>query len=193
MNPHQHSLFLLSTLRFRPHIQSEAIFAQLQGRIENFLDHVNTNISDSPSLDELLRHNGIISGNIGSNTSRSLKGKMRISRQPKRLHNDYQFALWIYLLQLTNLLPRSSDLLRYGSGTSNLSSPTGGFAYGMPRYSDTPLALEAGWPFTGPLVVDTVCPTFQRTGLEVRVASPTGARMVEKKRKYCMVRCSSWS
>src|ERR1700712_4671566 len=49
----------------------------------------------------------------------------------------------------------------YFFGAAHLRSPTGGWAKGMPKYSDTSgFQLEA-WPTTEPLLVFTLCPTFQ--------------------------------
>ena len=47
----------------------------------------------------------------------------------------------------------------YFSGGINRSSPFGGRAYGIPRYSDTPGRTSDAWPFTKPLDVRTVSPT----------------------------------
>jgi hypothetical protein len=49
----------------------------------------------------------------------------------------------------------------YGRGDSHRSSPTGGAAYGMERYSETSAfpGSEELRPVTSPLEVFTVCPT----------------------------------
>ena len=51
----------------------------------------------------------------------------------------------------------------YDCGAANRKSPSGGCAYGMPRYSETPVRLAAGWPETGPLEVCIVAPTCPPT------------------------------
>src|SRR5690348_9309582 len=43
-----------------------------------------------------------------------------------------------------------------GAGAAKRRSPTGGLAYGTPRYSYTQPVSGATWPVTAPLVVDTV-------------------------------------
>lgn len=76
---------------------------------------------------------------------------------------------------LANLSPRILDLLRSRSGGWNRRGPTGGSAYGMPRYSDTPVAFDAACPSTGPLLVWTVWPTFHVPCREVALAAADAA------------------
>jgi hypothetical protein len=47
------------------------------------------------------------------------------------------------------------------TGAAHLNSPVGGFANGMPKYSETCVLSLAACPFTAPLVVLIACPTFQ--------------------------------
>ena len=47
------------------------------------------------------------------------------------------------------------------TGAAHLRSPTGAWAYGIPRYSETLESFLAACPLTGPLLVLTVCPTVQ--------------------------------
>ena len=56
----------------------------------------------------------------------------------------------------TKLVPLTLEAPSYFAGGANLKSPIGGFAYGIPRYSETPVeALDDAWPLTRPLVVLT--------------------------------------
>lgn len=65
--------------------------------------------------------------------------------------------------------------MRSRSGGWNRRGPTGGSAYGMPRYSDTPVAFDAACPSTGPLLVWTVWPTFHVPCREVALAAADAA------------------
>ncbi len=49
----------------------------------------------------------------------------------------------------------------YATGAAKRKSPVAGFPYGIPRYSETSVAIDAGWPWTGPLEVSTVLPICQ--------------------------------
>jgi len=55
------------------------------------------------------------------------------------------------------MVPYPSNL----SGGANRRSPTGGFAYGIPKYPETSEPLLALPPMTLPLEVLTDCPIFQ--------------------------------
>ena len=68
----------------------------------------------------------------------------------------------------------------YFSGGANRKEPSGGFAYGMPRYSTTWARLEAAWPVTGPLRVCTV----SCRGVEVSLQS-VGRAVTESRHKEC--------
>lgn len=46
----------------------------------------------------------------------------------------------------------------YDCGAANLKSPNGGFAYGMPKYSETRVRFRAAWPAMAPLDVWTMAP-----------------------------------
>lgn len=56
---------------------------------------------------------------------------------------------------LTKLAAMYASLPTYFFGAANLSSPSGGCAYGMPKYSQTSLALGDRWPLISPLLVVT--------------------------------------
>lgn len=71
---------------------------------------------------------------------------------------DRQSSAGFMEMMLTKLVPLIVDVPVYLLGGWNRKLPTGGTAYGMPRYSDTSDAPGAGCPWTGPLLVWTVCP-----------------------------------
>jgi hypothetical protein len=60
---------------------------------------------------------------------------------------------------LTKLEPLIVSLPWYLIGGWKRRRPTGGKAYGMPRYSDTSVAFDVACPWILPLVVLTVCPS----------------------------------
>ena len=60
---------------------------------------------------------------------------------------------------LTNAVALTFAVPRKACGGAKRRSPTGGFANGIPRYSDTSGREKAGWPRMVPLVVRTAFPT----------------------------------
>jgi hypothetical protein len=52
----------------------------------------------------------------------------------------------------------------YGFGAAKRRGPTGGTAYGTPRYSETWGIHADAWPSTAPLLVATLLPTDHATG-----------------------------
>lgn len=67
---------------------------------------------------------------------------------------------------------------------------TGGFAYGIPRYSTTHGELSATWPVMGPFAVSTV---MYLDGLHFGVAAARPAQNANAKAQLTayMLRCSS--
>jgi hypothetical protein len=56
--------------------------------------------------------------------------------------------------RLTKLVPLMLEVPKYRTGGANLRSPTGGFAYGIPRYSETSAeGFDDACPLTEPLDV----------------------------------------
>jgi hypothetical protein len=94
-------------------------------------------------------------------------------RPDKKVPRDKSLAivLNVVLVPRTNLVPLSGLFPVYLTGASNLRSPIGGWANGIPRYSDTPVWFVAAWPETGPLLVCTVCPTVQLEAVPCRAIS----------------------
>ncbi len=72
----------------------------------------------------------------------------------------------------------------YLTGAAHLRSPTGGFAYGMPTYLDTPFLTLAAFPVTVPLVVLTGCPGVHwlgRAELSRTSSEPVRTNLSEKR------------
>jgi len=82
------------------------------------------------------------------------------------------------------------ELPEYFCGGAKRRSPTGGTANGIPRYSDTCDAFNAGWPLTGPLSVWTVWPTIQSDCLSSTVFANEKAGTARKWRREAFMMVS---
>lgn len=86
----------------------------------------------------------------------------------------------ICMKELTNAVALIVEDPLKGSGAAHRNSPTGGLAYGIPRYSETPSVPLEIWPLTIPLLVLTVFgpDVAVQPGTMSRDNSPTGTRLI---------------
>jgi hypothetical protein len=144
VDPYKHRLGWLARLRLRPHVQREAVLAVRVVRPASHREAVRCRPVLRGKLAELIsaglgaRLEAVV--DLGSISSESAKSGASIGRAL-----TYRFPSWVLLLM-------------YFSGGAHRSLPSGGFAYGMPKYSDTWWfsGQAARWPWTCPLVVRAV-------------------------------------
>ena len=158
--PDKHRFFGLSGLRLRPDVHRQTVFtcwvdlASESGRCTGR----NTEILGRCAA-------GVVTwrGCWRLDTGRALRDDVVLARRKCVGHQiPYPMFSHTKTVALTGSFPTNR------TGGWKRSFPSGGTAYGIPRYSETPGALAAAWPTTRPLVVRTGCPTVQPAWAGVR-------------------------
>jgi hypothetical protein len=83
---------------------------------------------------------------MGNSRGGYFRGRCEVGRTRKPLSSTERVSykeLRDCERELTKLVPLIVALAEYRCGGANLRSPTGGWAYGIPRYSETSEALGA--------------------------------------------------